>query len=217
MQPLPPPAVARETARSQHGDHLTTVSVSPEFDGAPQLLVVGGGWVPLDVDLEPLVVPGDAVPVLDLTCGPYPLGGARGRGVLEGQLHPGSDGVFGIQGGGFLFGPALRLGFWLGRRFGLCGGLALLRTRAAPCIGLSLLGGCALGLLYRRGPGAITGCSRVAGTSGLDVGTASFSWNTCLVMRPSTSSASRRVSGGSLGQVRSRCPVPVPWRRTWAV
>ena len=47
------------------------------------------------------MVPGDAVPVLDLTCGPYPLGGAHGRGVLEGQLHPGTDGVLGIQGGGF--------------------------------------------------------------------------------------------------------------------
>ena len=54
-----------------YGDHLTTVSVSPEFDGAPHLFVVGGGWVSLDVDLEPLVVPGDAVSVLDLTCGPF--------------------------------------------------------------------------------------------------------------------------------------------------
>ena len=31
----------------------------------------------------------------NLTCGPYPLGGARGRGVLEGQLDPGTDGVSG--------------------------------------------------------------------------------------------------------------------------
>ena len=140
--------VLRVRGAQLHGDHLTTGSVSPEFDGAPQLLVVGGGRVPLDVDLVPLVVPGDEVLVLDLPCGPYPLGGARGRGVLEGQLHPGADGVFGIQGSGFLFRPALRLGPWLWRGFGLCGGLALLRTLAAPGSGLSPLGRCALGLLY---------------------------------------------------------------------
>ena len=128
---------------------LTTVSVSPELDGAPHLLVVGGDWVPLDIDVEPLVVPDDAVLVLDLTCGPYPLGGARGRGVLEGQLHPGTDGGLGIQGGGFLFGPALRLGIWLGCGLGLLGGLALLRTLAVPGMRLSPLGRCALGLLYR--------------------------------------------------------------------
>ena len=161
---------AREVLRvggaELHGDHLTTVSVSPEFDGAPQLLVIGGGWVPLDADLEPLVVPGDAVPVLDLTCGPYPFRGARGRCELEGQLHPGADGVLGIQGGGSLFGPALRLGFWLGCGFGLCGGLALLGTWAAPGFGLSLSGGCALGLLYRR----VARCKYGVLTGGWDVG-----------------------------------------------
>ena len=112
------------------------------------------------------MVLGDALPVLDLTCGPYPLGGARGRGVLEEQLHPGTDGVLGIQGGGFLFGPALRLGFWLRCGFGLCGGLALLRTWAAPGIGLSPLGGCALGLLYRR----VARCKYGLLTGGWDVG-----------------------------------------------
>ena len=127
-----------------------TRSVSPEFDGAPHLLLVGAVRVPVDMGLEPLVVPDDAVPVLDLTWGPYELGGARGRGVLEGQLHPGADCVLRIQGGGFLLRPGLRLGFWLGCGFGLCGGLALLRNWAAPGIGLSPLGGCALGLLYRR-------------------------------------------------------------------
>ena len=149
-----------------HGDHLTTVSVLPGFNGVPHLLVAGGCWFPLDLDSDPLVVPGDAVPVLDLTCGPYPLRGARGCGVLGVQLHPGADGVLGIQGGGFLFGPALRLGFWFGRRFGLCGGLALLRTRAAPCIGLSRLGGCALGLLYRR----VARCKYGVLAGGWDVG-----------------------------------------------
>ena len=149
-----------------HGDHLTTGLVSPELDGAPQFLVVGGGRVPLDVDLEPLVVPGDEVPVLDLPCGPYPLGGARGRGVLEGQLHPGVDGVFGIQGSGFLFGPALRLGPWLWRGFGLCGGLALLRTLAAPGSGLSPLGRCALGPLY----GCVARCKHRVFAGGWDVG-----------------------------------------------
>ena len=62
--------VLRVGGAQLHGDHLTTGLVSQEFDGAPQLLVVGGGRVPLDVDLEPLVVPGDEVPVLDLPCGP---------------------------------------------------------------------------------------------------------------------------------------------------
>ena len=52
--------VLRVRGAQLHGDHPTTVSVSPEFDDAPHLLVVGGGRVPLDVDLEPLVVPGDA-------------------------------------------------------------------------------------------------------------------------------------------------------------
>ena len=192
------------------GDHLTTISVSPEFDGAPHLLVVGGGLVPLDPDLKPLVVSGDAVLVLDLTCGPYPLGGARGRGLLEGQLHPGTDGVLGIQGGGFLFGPALRLGLWVGCGFELCGGLALLRTLAMPGIGLFPLEGCAWGCCKGAWPRANTGCSGAAGTSRLDVATVSFSWNTCLVVRPSTSSASCRASGGPVGQVRSQCPVPVP-------
>ena len=60
------------------------------------------------------------------------------------------------------------------------------------------------------------GWSRVAGTSGLDVGTASFSCKTCLVMMPSVYSAACRASGASVGQVRSRCPVPAPWRRMWA-
>ena len=157
--------VLRVGGAQLHGDHLTTGSVSPEFDSAPQLLVVGGGRVPLDVDLEPLVVPGDGAPVLDLPCGPYPLGGARGRGVLEGQLHPGADGVFGIQGSGFLFGPALRLGPWLWRGFGLCGGLALLRTLAAPGSWLSPLGRCALGLLY----GCVARCKHGSFAGGWDV------------------------------------------------
>ena len=158
--------VLRVGGAQLHGDHLTTGLVSPEFDGAPHLLVVGGGRVPLDVDLEPLVVPGDEVPVLDLPCGPYPLGGARGRGVLEGQLHPGTDGVFGIQGSGLLFGPALRLGSWLWRGFGLCGGLVLLRTLAAPGSGLSLLGRCALGLLY----GCVARCKHGVFAGSWDVG-----------------------------------------------
>ena len=158
--------VLRVGGAQLHGDHLTTSLVSPEFYGAPQLLVVGGGRVPLDVDLEPLVVPGDEVPVLDLPCGPYPLGGARGRGVLEGQLHPGADGVFGIQGSGFLFGPALRLGPWLWRGLGLCGGLALLRTLAAPGSGLSPLGRCALGLPY----GCVARCKHGVFAGGCYIG-----------------------------------------------
>ena len=209
--------VLRVGGAQLHGDHLTTGLVSPELDGAPQLLVVGGGRVPLDVDLEPLVVPRDEVPVLDLPCGPYPLGGARGRGVLEGQLHPGVDGVFGIQGSGFLFGPALRFGLGFGAGLACVGALrfcAPWRRRAAGC---PRWGGAPWGRCTGAWPGANTGCLRAAGTSGLDVGTGSVSWNTCLVMRPSTSSASCRASGGSVGQVRSRCPVPAPWRRMWAV
>ena len=73
-----------------HGDHLTTVLVSPEFDDSPHLLVVGGGWVPFDVDLESLVVRRDAVPMLDFTGGPYPRGGARSRGVFGGELYSGT-------------------------------------------------------------------------------------------------------------------------------
>ena len=88
------------------------------------------------------------------------------------------------------------------------------RRRAAGC---PRWGGAPWGCCTGAWPGANTGCSRAAGTLGLDVGTGSFSWNTCLVMRPSTSSASCRASGGSVGQVRSRCPVPAPWRRMWAV
>ena len=108
----------------------------------------------------------DAVPVLDFTCGPYPRGGARGRGVLEGQLHPGTYGVLGIQGGGFLCGPTLRLGFWLGCGFGLCWGLALLRTLAALGIGPHSLGRRALGLLYR----CVAPCIHGVFTGGWDVG-----------------------------------------------
>ena len=78
------------------------------------------------------------------------LEGPAAVAYSKGQLHLGTDGVLGIQGGGFLFGPALRLGFWLGCVFDLCGGLALLCTLAAPGIGLSSSGMCALGLLYRR-------------------------------------------------------------------
>ena len=51
-----------------HGDHFTTVSVLPEFRNSPHLLLIRGGLVPFDVDLEALVVPRDAVPMLDLTC-----------------------------------------------------------------------------------------------------------------------------------------------------
>ena len=149
-----------------HGNHLTTVSVSPEFDGAPHLLVVGAGWVPREVNLEPLVVPSDAVPVLDLTCGPYPLGGARGRGLLEGQLQLGADGVLRIHGGGFLFSPALRLGFWLGCGFGLCRGPFASSHLGSAGIGLSPLGGGALGLLYRR----VARCKYGVLAGGWDVG-----------------------------------------------
>ena len=112
------------------------------------------------------MVPFDAVPVIDLTCGSYPLGGARGGGVLGGQLHPGTDGVLGIQGSGFLFGLPLRLGSWLGCGFCLCGGLALLRTLAAPGIGLSPLGRCALGLLYL----CVAWCKHGVFTGSWDVG-----------------------------------------------
>ena len=76
-----------------HGDHLPTFFVPPEFHGWRHLLVVGGGWVPLDVDLEPLVVPRDAVPMGDLTRGPYPSEGASSCGVFEGQMYSSTYGV----------------------------------------------------------------------------------------------------------------------------
>ena len=76
-----------------YGDHLTNVLLPPEFDGSPHLLVIAAGWVPLDVDLESLVLPRDAVPIGDLTRGPYPCEGASVCGVLEGQLNSGTDGV----------------------------------------------------------------------------------------------------------------------------
>ena len=112
-----------------------------------------------------------------------------------------------------LFDLALGLGAGLA-----CAGASRLcapwRRRAAGCSRWAgALWGCCMGAW----PGANTRCSRAAGTSGLDVGTGSFSWNTCYVMRPSTSSASCRASGGSVGGVKRGCPVPAPWRRMWAV
>ena len=198
-------------------DHLTTVSVSPEFDGAPHLLVVGGGWVPLDVDCEPLVVPRDAVPLLDLRRGPYPRGGARGRGVFEGHLHWGTYGVLRVQGGGFLFGPTFRPGFQLGCGFGLCGGLALLRTLAVPGSGPYLLERRALGLLCRR----VARCKHGVVTGGWDVGLG-LGDGVLQLEHLLGHDAKRllgrlRASGGSVGQVRSGCPVLAPWRRMWAV
>ena len=68
-----------------YGYHLTTVLVSPEFDGLPHPLVVGGGWVLFEVYPESLVVPHDAVPIVDLTSGPYPHGGACGVAYLKGS------------------------------------------------------------------------------------------------------------------------------------
>ena len=82
------------------------------------------------------------------------------------KLHPGTDDVFRIQGSGFLFGPALRLGSWLGRGFGLCGGLALLRTLGTPGSGLSPLGRCTLGLLH----GCVARCKHGVFAGGSDVG-----------------------------------------------
>ena len=148
-----------------YGDHLTTVSVSPEFIGSPPLLVVEGRWVRLDVDLESRIVPHNAVPMGDLSLGPYPRGGARGRGLFEGQLYLGTYGVLRVQGGGFLFGPTFRLGVWLGSEFGLYGSLALLCTWAAPGIWPFSLGRRALGLLYRR----LARCRHGVFTGGSDV------------------------------------------------
>ena len=109
------------------------------------------------------------------------------------------------------------------RLFGLAGGLAAglacvgafrffapWRRRA---LGRTCWGGAPWGCCTAAWPGANMGCSRVAGTSGLDVGTASLSCNTCLVMMPRVSSACCRASGGSVGQVRSRCLVPALGRR----
>ena len=149
-----------------YGDHLATVMVSPEFDCSPNLLVFEGSWVPFAVDLESRVVPRDAVPMGDLTCGPYQRGGARGRGVFERQLYSGTYGVLGVQGGGFHFGPTFQLGLWLGCGFGLCGGLALLCTLTAPGIGPSSLGWRALGLLHRR----VAWCEHGVFEGGWDVG-----------------------------------------------
>ena len=55
---------------------------------------------------------------------------------------------------------------WLWRGFGLCGGLALLRTLAAPGSGLSPLGRCALELLY----GCVARCKHGVFEGGWDVG-----------------------------------------------
>ena len=84
-----------------HGNHLPTVLVPPELDRLPPLLVVGGGWVPFDVELVSLVYPRDVVPMCDL---------ARGLCELEGQLNSGPRLEVGVYGGGFLLGPT----FWLG-------------------------------------------------------------------------------------------------------
>ena len=115
---------------------------------------------------ESLVVSRDAIPMVDLTCGPYPCGGACGCGVFERQLYSGTYGVLGVQGGGFLFGPTFQLGLWLGSGFGLCWGLALLCTFTAPGIGPSSLGRRALGLLHRR----VAWCKHGVFTGGWDVG-----------------------------------------------
>ena len=56
----------------------------------------------------------------------------------------------------------------------------------------------------------------MTGTSRLDVGRASVSLNTCLVMMPSVSPAACRAWGASVGQMRSRCPAYAPWRRVRA-
>ena len=164
--------------------------------------------------LNPIVVPGDAVPVLDLTCGPYPLGGARGRGVLEGQLHPGthsvSSGYRAVASSSVqLFNLALGLGaglaFAAASRF-----FAPWQRRALGC---PHLGGAPWGCCTGAWPAAITRCSRAAETSGLDVGTVSFSWNSCLVMKPSTLSASGRASGGSRFLLRGAACGPCSgWR-----
>ena len=195
-----------------HGNHLTTVSVLPEFDGSPHLLVVGGGWVPFDVDVEPLVVPHDAVPMLDMTRSPYPRGGARGRGVFKGQLHLGTYGVLGVQGGGFLFGPTFRLGFWLGCGFGLCGGIALLRTLAAPGIGPSSLGRRALGLLYR----GVARCKHRVFTGGWDTGLGRGDGLFQLehLLGHGAKQLLGRLQG--VGRVCGPSEVPASWRRMWA-
>ena len=105
--------------------------------------------------------PRDALPMGDLTRGPYPRGGARGRGVFEEQLYSGTYGVLGVQGCGFLLGPPYWLGLWLGCGFGLCRGLAILRTLAAPSIWPCSLGRRASGLMHRcvawREQGLLTG------------------------------------------------------------
>ena len=72
----------------------------------------------------------------------------------------------GYRGAAFFFGPALRLGPWLWCGFGLCGGLALLRTLAASGSGLSPLGRCALGLLYW----CVARCKHGVFAGGWDVG-----------------------------------------------
>ena len=79
-----------------YGDHLTTTLISRKFGGSPQLIVVGGVWIPFDVDLESLVVPRDAVPMGDLTRGPYAHGSATGPGVFEGHLYFGTYCVPGV-------------------------------------------------------------------------------------------------------------------------
>ena len=178
-----------------HGDHLTTVSVSSEFDGTPHLLVVGGGWVPLDVDLEPLVVSGDAVPVLDLTSAVAYSKNSCTRVAMaySGYRAAASSSVQ-------LFG----LAFGFGAGLTCAGALRFFAPRQRRAMGCPLWGGAPWGCCTGAWPSANTGCSRVAGTSGLDVGTVSFSWNTCLVMRPSTSSASR---GPGEKPVPGACPV----------
>ena len=81
------------------------------------------------------------------------------------NLYSSTYGVLGVRGGSFLFRAPFPLGFTLGCRFGLCGGLALLRTLAAPGIGPSSLRRRALGFLYRR----VARCKHGVFTGGWDV------------------------------------------------
>ena len=175
-----------------HGDHLTTVLVSPELDGAPDLLVLWRGWVPVDVDLEPLVVPRDAVPVLDLTCGPYPRGGARGVAYSKDSCTRVPMAYSGYRAAASSAVHSFGWAFGLGVGLACLGALRFFAPSRRRALGRTHLGGDPWGCCTGAWPGANTGCSRVAGTSGLDVGTVSFSWNTCLVMMPSVSLASCR-------------------------
>ena len=107
-------------------------------------------------------------------------------------------------------------GLGLGARLACAGALRFFAPWLRRVLTRPLGGAAPWGYCTVAWPGVNTGCSRVAGTSGLDVGTASVSWNTSLVMVPSVSSAACRDSGGTVGQVRSCCPAYAPWRRMGA-